>query len=70
MRRPYTRLLLFVFGCMGSRTALVWTAHHFRSSARVLAAMASMAVATALAMLYIYATGSRKTGAEVFGDRI
>lgn len=61
------RTLLFLFGCMGSRLALVWIAYKYP---KLLRPLGFMALAIAFGFMYIYVNGLRKTGVEVFGDRI
>lgn len=62
------RILLFVFGCLGARLLLVYIAKTV--SKDWLRILGYLALIPAAGFLYIYLTGSRKTGAEVFGDRI
>jgi hypothetical protein len=68
MKNEYKRILLFLTGCMGSRLALVYVARN--ATPRVLEVLGVLALLPAIGFFYIYATGSRKTGPEVFGDRI
>jgi hypothetical protein len=62
------RFLLFLIGCIGFRTALVFIAKAI--SLEYLPFMGYMALLPAIGLTYIYLTGSRKTGGEVFGDKI
>lgn len=62
------RIILFLTGCLGSRLALVYLAK--TASQNVLEIMGALALLPAAGFFYLYLTGSRKTGAEVFGDRI
>lgn len=62
------RFLLFLVGCIGSRLLLVYVAKN--SSIQFLKYMGYLALLPAIGFTYIYVTGSRKTGAEVFGDKI
>jgi hypothetical protein len=62
------RLLLFFFGCIGSRVALAYFAKI--ASPVVLPYMGVVASIIAIGFTYIYVTGSRKTGAETFGQPI
>jgi hypothetical protein len=71
------RIALFLIGCMGARSLMVYLA--YQKSTRLYAALFTTLVA--IGFMYIYLTGSRKTGPEVsifagreankvFGDRI
>jgi hypothetical protein len=60
------RIALFLIGCMGARSLLVYLA--YQKSTRLYASLFTSLVA--IGFMYIYLTGSRKTGPEVFGDRI
>ncbi len=62
------RFLLFLIGCIGTRTLFVYVAKTV--SKTYLAYMGYIALAIGFGFLYIYATGLRKTGAETFGDKI
>jgi hypothetical protein len=69
----HKRFLLFLIGCMGSRLAITWLAYYIsvrNPKPRAMVIMGAIAIVISLAFFYIYLTGSRKTGAEVFGDRI
>lgn len=61
------RLLLFLFGCMGARLGLAWLAYAFPAQ---LPLMGALALVPALGFFVIWAGDLRKTGPEVFGDRI
>ncbi len=60
------RIALFLIGCMGARSLLVYLAYK-KSTRRYVALFTAL---VAIGFMYIYLTGSRKTGPEVFGDRI
>jgi hypothetical protein len=60
------RIVLFLIGCMGARSLLVYLA--YQKSTRLYVALFTALVA--IGFMYIFITGSRKTGPEVFGDRI
>jgi hypothetical protein len=62
------RILLFLIGCMGIRSIFVIIAK--TASPNVLPYLGVLALLPAISLFYIFLTGSRKTGAEVFGDRI
>ena len=61
------RLLLFLFGCMGTRLALVWAAYKYPG---LLRPMGFFALAISIGFMYIFVNGLRKTGVETFGDKI
>ena len=58
------RTSLFLFGCIGSRLALVWLAKTYP------ALLAIPAACVSFGFMYIWANGLRKTGAETFGEKI
>ncbi len=62
------RFLLFIFGCIGIRSLFVIIAKN--SSANVLPYLGYLALIPTIGFIYIFATDSRKTGVEVFGDKI
>jgi len=62
------RLLLFIIGCIGTRSLFVILAK--KASEQNLKYMGYLALIPAIGFMYIYLTGSRKTGAEVFGEKI
>jgi hypothetical protein len=62
------RFLLFLVGCIGTRTLFVLIAKN--ASSKYLPLLGYLALLPAIGFLYIYFTGSRKTGAEVFGEKI
>ncbi len=62
------RLLLFLFGCIGTRFLLVYIAKII--GVQFLKYMGFLTLPIALGFFYIFVTGSRKTGVEVFGDKI
>jgi len=62
------RFWLFVIGCLGSRCLLVYIAK--TATPAILALLGYLALLPAAGFLYLFLTGSRKTGAEVFGDKI
>ena len=68
MNNIQKRFLLFLIGCMGSRTLLVIIAKNL--SIKYLKYMGYLALLPACGFIYLYLTGSRSTGAEVFGDKI
>ena len=62
------RMLLFLIGCIGTRSLLVYIAK--TGSKTVLLYMGYIAIIIGLGFISIYLTGIRKTGPEVFGDKI
>ncbi len=62
------RFLLFLIGCIGTRLLLVYVAKN--ASQKWLKYMGYLALLPAIGFIYLYLTGSRKTGPEVFGDKI
>lgn len=68
MNNIQKRFLLFLFGCIGSRTALVFIAKN--AGDKYLPILGYLAILPAIGFIYFYLTGTRKTGAEVFGEKI
>ena len=62
------RFLLFLIGCIGTRTLFVLLAKNANKT--YLQYMGYLALLPAIGFFYLFLTGSRKTGAEVFGDKI
>lgn len=62
------RFLLFIFGCILVRTLFVIIAKNI--DIKLLPYLGYLALIPSLGFFYIYLTNSRKTGAEVFGDKI
>ena len=62
------RLALFLIGCMGTRIALTLLAKY--ASPTLLQVMGGVALLPAIGFAAIFALDLRKTGPEVFGDRI
>ncbi len=62
------RFLLFLIGCIGTRTLFVLLAKN--AGPKYLPLLGYLALLPAIGFLYIYFTGSRKTGVEVFGEKI
>jgi hypothetical protein len=62
------RFLLFLIGCIGTRSLFVLIAKN--TSVKYLPLLGYLALLPAIGFLYIYFTGSRKTGVEVFGEKI
>ena len=68
MNRLQQRFLLFLIGCIGTRSMFVIIAKYI--SIKYLKYLGYLALLPAIGFMYIYLTGSRKTGAEVFGEKI
>lgn len=64
----HKRYLLFLFGCIGTRSLFALTAKMI--SLEYLPVLGYIAIIPLIGFLYIFATGSRKTGIEVGGERI
>jgi hypothetical protein len=62
------RILLFLIGCMGTRFLFVYISKII--SLDYLPYLGYLALLPAIGFIYIYLTGSRETGAEVFGEKI
>ena len=68
MNNIQKRFLLFLIGCIGTRSLLVYITKN--ANKQFLQYMGYLALLPALGFFYIYFTGTRQTGAEVFGDKI
>ena len=62
------RFLLFLIGCIGTRTLLVYLAKIANTT--YLKYMGYLALLPAIGFFYLYLSGARKTGGEVFGEKI
>ena len=62
------RFLLFLIGCIGTRSFFVYVAKN--AGPKYLPLLGYLALLPAIGFMYIYLTGSRQTGAEVLGDKI
>jgi len=62
------RFLLFLIGCIGSRSLLVVIAKNIQT--KYLKYMGYLALLVSIGFMYIFLTGSRETGVEVFGEKI
>ena len=62
------RFLLFIIGCIGTRSFFVYFAKN--AAPKYLPLLGYLALLPAIGFMYIYLTGSRQTGAEVLGDKI
>jgi hypothetical protein len=68
MNNIQKRFLLFLIGCIGTRSVFVLLAKNI--SVNYLPYLGYLALLPAIGFMYIYLTGSRRTGAEVFGEKI
>ena len=68
METIHKRFLLFLVGCMGTRFFFVWLAKVVDET--WLRRMGYLALLPAIGFFTIWLTGIRKTGPEVFGERI
>lgn len=68
MNSMQARFLLFLIGCIGTRAAFAALAAYIPLS--YLPYLGYLAIIPAIGFLYIFITGARTTGAEVFGERI
>jgi hypothetical protein len=68
MNHLQQRVLLFLIGCIGVRFLFVIIAMYI--STKYLKYLGYLALLPAIGFMYIYLTGSRKTGPEVFGEKI
>lgn len=62
------RFALFLFGCIGIRTLFAYIAK--KSTKTQLKRLGYLAILPAIGLMYIYLSGSRQTGVEVFGEKI
>ena len=62
------RFILFLIGCIGTRSLFAYLAKTL--PIKYLRYMGFIALVPACGFLYIYLSGIRQTGAEVFGDKI
>ena len=68
MNHLQQRFLLFLIGCIGIRALFVIIAKYIDT--KYLKYLGYLALLPAIGFIYIYVTGSRKTGGEVFGEKI
>ena len=62
------RFVLFLFACIGTRSFFVYLAKNANST--YLKYMGYLSILPAIGFFYLFLSGSRKTGAEVFGNKI
>lgn len=68
MNNIQKRFLLFLVGCIGLRTLFVIIAKNI--SVTYLKYLGYAAILPAVGFMYIFLSGTRKTGSEVFGEKI
>ena len=68
MNHLQQRFLMFLIGCIGIRSLFVIIAKYI--NIKYLKYLGYLALLPAVGFIYIYLSGSRKTGAEVFGKKI
>jgi hypothetical protein len=68
MNNIQKRFILFLFGCIGTRSLLVYLAKN--ANKQFLFLMGLGAISISVGFMYFYLSGTRKTGPEVFGDKI
>jgi hypothetical protein len=68
MNNIQKRFLLFIIGCIGTRSLFVYIAKNI--SIDYLPYLGYLALLPFIGFIYIFLTGTRQTGAEVFGDKI
>ena len=68
MNQIQKRFLLFIFGCLTSRILITILAKNI--DIKYLPILGYIALIPAFGFIYIYLTGSRNTGGEVFGNKI
>lgn len=61
------RILLFLIGCIGARSYITWLA---KTRLDLLPLLGKLGLVIAIGFTLIYIFGWRKTGPEVFGDKI
>ena len=62
------RMLLFLIGCMGARSALTYGIKNYSEDYKKI--LTILLLVPAIGFSYIYLNDLRKTGPEVFGDKI
>lgn len=68
MNQLRQRFLMFLIGCIGLRSLFVVIVKYINTN--YLKYLGYLALLPAFGFIYIYLTGSRKTGAETFGHKI
>ena len=68
MNTTQKRFLLFLIVCIGTRSLFVYLAKNANKT--YLQYMGYLSLLPAIGFFYLFLSGARKTGAEVFGDKI
>ena len=68
MNNIQKRFLMFLIGCIGLRTLFVIIT--YKINIKYLPYIGFVALLASIGFLYVYLSGIRKTGGEVFGDKI
>ncbi len=68
MNNIQKRFILFLFGCIGTRSLLVYITK--TTNKTLLMFLGYLALIPAIGFFYLFFSGTRKTGPEVFGDKI
>jgi len=68
MNNIQKRFLLFILGCIGTRIFFVYLAK--KINIQYLPLLGYLALLPAIGFIYIFVTGARNRGGEVFGDKI
>jgi hypothetical protein len=68
MNNLQKRILIFLIGCIGVRALFVLVAKYIDT--QYLQYLGYLALLPAIGFIYIYLSGSRKTGPETFGEKI
>jgi len=68
MNTMQKRIWMFLIGCIGLRSLLVLLAKYVNT--KHLKYLGYLTLVPAIGFMYIYLTGSRKTGGETFGEKI
>lgn len=68
MNNIQKRFLLFLIGCIGVRSLFVYIAKNVNN--QFLMYMGYLALIPAIGFIYLYFSGTRQVGGEVFGEKI
>jgi|TARA_B110000971_G_scaffold221140_1_gene267074 hypothetical protein len=68
MNNKMKRMGLYLVGCMGARSTLTYIVKNHPDKYKNI--LTAMLLIPAIGFAYIYLNGLRKTGGEVFGDKI
>jgi len=68
MNNVQKRFLLFLIGCIGLRSIFVIIAKNI--NIKYLSYLGYLSLIPAIGFMYIFLTGTRQTGVEVFGEKI